>query len=1004
MSDNNLGASARFGTEVQQSIADNQRRAHSAESGQLNKCTIVVLTTLDANGRFSYMSADEQLHEKQIEGKVIDRLPNLLAHTAGVSTDPNSAAYILHPNNGVPTRIDERIKVGEGTAVIVSYTVNKAVSEMHGSLSLAMFGAVDADLFDSAAAYGIHAIAVLEENKAPDFIRALAQKVESLNTVNISSIDETEGALDEAVINFAELPGNPVTVLTGAVRTFIMQTISGEVFAAIPNNGEMNVKHNSTIAPVDLSEDFDEGDEVIDQQGSEEEQPSGTDLFGYKAETLDTDQMSEALIALNYDVSEMDEDGIRESFETEQSIWLAKGDDAEDAEDEEEDSEEEDDFDAVQYLASLLVNEELDRDGLKVLIRSQDLKVMKSDTVETLTAKLLELVEGATEQEMVELLTTFVGALQEREIECPNMLAAISDEDDSEEEDEEESDSEEEEDDSEEEEEEEDDAEEGDESSEEDEEEDDIQARIDAVTDPLDYFQFAGGSLTSEQRIAAVEAMGEKVEGLTIVQIMKAFQRIQSQVGELEIGGQDDDNEDSSDADQVRALLSQYDEGTVQHVAENLGILVDECETVDDMIEAILEGGSEDDYAAVEAIAELHGVETDLDIGSMEWEEALMLVLPAFLDQDDVESYEEGDNAADVEDEAEEEAAADSESESDNNNLKFLKSIDNTNSVGPMLSVEMDRTVVINFTLTDGSTYREIESELADIEGINYRFPHNLGKQGAAQGSMHVPAQTVIDILDRAGTTRFLADPKTFEVGPWAESLELTLAEELNNSLYAGRIAEGADPTEAGIVVGDFIDEDELAEAEELGHIDASQFEELRGDHLPISSLYNAHVRVRPVQVDNQYLALNTVVLNIAVPGFWGNLDAEKIQRLIQACVNRVINLADSVEGVKVYAAFTFESAALLNNESLFTALSAMRELDNDVQSYSAADAVNFDEAEDIIEAASALDDRDLPFTILASGLASATFENGGDLTVLVPCSSEEEVEDEEDEQEGDDE
>lgn len=1006
MSDNNLGASARFGTEVQQSIADNQRRAHSAESGQLNKCTIVVLTTLDANGRFSYMSADEQLHEKQIEGKVIDRLPNLLAHTAGVSTDPNSAAYILHPNNGVPTRIDERIKVGEGTAVIVSYTVNKAVSEMHGSLSLAMFGAVDVDLFDSAAAYGIHAIAVLEESKAPDFIRALAQKVESLNTVNISSIDETEGALDEAVINFAELPGNPVTVLTGAVRTFIMQTISGEVFAAIPNNGEMNVKHNSTIAPVDLSEDFDEGDEVIDQQGSEEEQPSGTDLFGYKAETLDTEQMSEALIALNYDVSEMSEDGIRESFETEQAIWLAKGEDeAGDAEDDEEEVDEEYDFDAVQYLASLLLAEELDRDGLKVLIRSQDLKVMKSDTVETLTAKLLELVEGATEHEMVELLTTFVTALQEREIDCPNMLAAISDEEDSEEEDEEDSDSEEEEEDSEEEDEEEDedDAEEGDdESSEEDEdEEDDIQARIDAVTDPLDYFQFAGGSLTSEQRIAAVEAMGEKVEGLTIVQIMKAFQRIQSQVGELEINGQEDDNEDPSAEDQVRALLSQYDDATVQHVAENLGILVDECETVDDMIEAILEGGSEDDYAAVEAIAELHGVETDLDIGSMEWDEALLLVLPAFLDQDNVEG--------DDEDESEEVEADDSDEveanpETANNNLKFLKSIDNTNSVGPMLSVEMDRTVVINFTLTDGSTYREIESELADIEGINYRFPHNLGKQGAAQGSMHVPAQTVIDILDRAGTTRFLADPKTFEVGPWAESLELTLAEELNNTLYVGRIAEGADPTEAGIVVGDFIDEDELAEAEELGHIDASQFDELRGDHLPISSLYNAHVRVRPVQVDNQYLALNTVVLNIAVPGFWGNLDAEKIQRLIQACVNRVINLADSVEGVKVYAAFTLESAALLNNESLFTALSAMRELDNDVQSYSAADAVNFDEAEDIIEAASALDDRDLPFTILASGLASATFENGGDLTVLVPCSSEEEVEDEEDEQEGDDE
>ncbi|WAK44477.1 hypothetical protein [Erwinia phage vB_Ea_2910A] len=1003
MSNNNLGAAATFGSETQRQIADEQRRANSSESGHINKCTIVVLTSLNAHGRFSYMSASEQLHEKQIEGKVMDRLPNLIERASGPSTDQNSAYYILHPNNGVPTRIDERIKVGEGDAVIVSYTVNKAVSEMHGSLSLALFSAGETDLADLAAEFGVHSISIVEESKAGPYIRALAAQVENLQTVNITSIDETDGAFDKAVIDYSALPANPVTVLSGAVRTFIMQTIGGEIVAAIPNNGELNVKQPTNATPVNLNEDFDAEDEVVDQnEGSEEEVAAGTDLFGYKAETLSIEQMSEALEAIGYTLDAMNEDGIRESFETEQAIWLEKsesGDDsaddsAEDEEEEEEDGEEED-FDAVQFLASVLVAEELDRAGLKVLIRTQDIPVMKKDTVETLTAKLLEVVEGATEQEMIELLNTFVGALQEHEIACPNMLAALSS-DEEDEEDEEESDEEESEED------------ESEDSEEEDEDEDEVQHQIDAVTDPLDYFQFAGGMLTAEQRAAAVTAMGEDASTMTIVQVMKAFTRIQGQANE-EVEAEE---VETSNAEQVVELLRQYDDATIQHVAESLGILVDECETADEMIEAIINGGSEDDFAAVEEIATNYGVDLSeiADEDGLSFVDALLAVLPEFLaddesadqedegESDEEAEDEEGDFVDDEEEDEEDSAEQAAESET-NDHLKFVKDVDTTNSVGPMLSVDMDQTLIINFTLTDGNTYGPIESELSDVGGFNYRYPFNLGKPGKAPGSMHLPAQSILDILERVGTTRFLANPKTFDIETWAESLEQTIKQDLDANLYAGRIEDGMDPTEAGLIVGDFIDEEEMAQAAEMGYLDEDGLDEMQGDHLPLASLYSAKSRVRPVQVDTAHVALHTTVMNVAVPGFWGD---SEVSRLVQAAVNRVISLAETVEGIKVYAGFTMESAALLNNDRLFEALTALRAMEN-VQSYSAADAANFDDAEDVIEVASALDSRDLPLAVLSGGLAAATFDNGGDLTVLVLCSPEDE-EDESAEDEGDDE
>ncbi|QYW04652.1 hypothetical protein pEaSNUABM14_00327 [Erwinia phage pEa_SNUABM_14] len=1003
MSENNQSGATRFGTEVQAGIAEAQRRANSAESGKLNKCTIIVLTSIDANQRYSYLSADEQLREELVRGKVINRLPDLLERAGGnTAADNNSAFHILHPNNGVPTSIDARIKVGEGNAVILSYTVNKAVTEMHGSLSLALFASGAEDLNDLAADFGIHAIAIVEESKAAEFIKGLEAQVEALNIVNLTSIDDSNDSLDLPVIDFAALAGNPTTVLTGAVRTFIMQSISGEVFAAIPNNGELNVKNDNVAQPADLEEDFDNNDEIVDQNGGEGE-VTGEELLGYKAENLSLDQMRSALEAINYDLSEMTEEAIREAFETEQNLYLGGGDDesseeeededATDVDSDEEEEEEDEEFDAPAYLAQALAAENFSRSDLKLLVKSQDLKVMKNDTPETLVQKLLDLVQDASSDEVFELITVFVELLDEHGVECDALRATIAEDesDEDEEEDGEDEDADEDGDDEEEE-----DEEESDEDESETESDDEPATLFSAsdVTDPLDYFQFEGGDLTHEQRAAAVQAMGSSTVGLNIVQVMKAFNQIRSQSNAIDIAA---DEADSALYDMLTALPY----ATLLSFAQEIELDVDGEESAEDLVTLLMDESTADSdtLKALAYVFETYGglgVEAD-DILLMDWHEALALVIPVYASSDEVES--------DAEEDEDEDVIADEDSS--NANLKFLKSVDVNNPVGPMLEVDMDRTLVINYTFTDGNTYRDVQDELADIGGVNYRFPFNLGKAGkanksSAPGSLIAPAEHLIAMLDRAGTTRFLADPNTFDVGVWAESLERMLNAEIANNLYAGRIEDGADPQQAGIVVGDFIDEDEQAEVADLGLLDEDELEAYTGDHLPIASLYNAQARVRPVNVDSSYVALSTVVLNVAVPGFWCDSD---VGRLVQACVNRVISLAESVEGIKVYAGFTLESAALLNNGRLYEVVGALREMDG-VQSYSAADAANFSEAEDIIEVASSIDDRDLPFTVLASGLSGATFENGGDLTVLVPCSvfDEEEDESEEDESEEDEE
>lgn len=1006
MSDNNenLGASSRFGTELQKQVTNEQRRANSAESGTVHRSTIVVLTTLNSNEKYSYMSADEQLHEKPIIGKIIDRLPALIERAAGPSADKNSAYYLLHPTNGVPTSIDERVKFGDSFAAVVSYTVNKAVSEMHGTLSLALFAAVDSsDLSDLAAEFGIHAIAIVPADNSGVFIKALTEQLEALQSVNVLSIDDTDGTLDREVIDYAALPGNPVTVVSGAVRTFITQSIGGEVIAAIPNNGEFNVKQNTiNPAPVDLEEDFDNEDEVEDQQEDGEESPaSGAELFGFKSETLTTEQMTEALEAVGYDCSEFAEDELRVSFETEQALYLSKEDAAEEESDEEESDDEEEEaeeeFDPCASLAQLLAEESFDRRALKVLVLSQELKVFKSDTEETLTAKLLENVEDATQQELFELVSTFVELLGEREIECPALTAAISsdDEDDSG-------------DDSDEEESEEEDDEE--EESEDDSEEAPV-SDLTAVTDPLDYFQFAGGELEHHHRLAAVEAMGENVEGLNIIQVMKAFNRIQQQTNAIEITGLSinadaDDAEDAGLEDQIRAILEANESGDDDDTAiEDLWTLLD-CASDDQdstMIDDIVASGTEESHAnALQSAAETYGV----DISEMSYEEGLLAFLAEFFSEGDAEeeSEEEAEEESDEEaEEADDREGYEADTAENASSLLFLKDIDKSNPIGPMLSVDMAQALIVNFTLTDGRTYTDIEAELNDVNDVNYRIPFNVGAADKAAGSMHVPAGIIVDVIQRAGTSRFLADPKTFDVGSWAESLEQTLDAEIQNSIYEGRIPDGADPQEAGVVVGDFIDEDELEEAAELG-IDPSQFDEMgTGDHLPIASLYNAHTRVRPVNDGDNYIVAHTTVLNVALPGFWGAESAEIVGRMIQAAVNRVISSIADRTDVKVYAAFTLEAAALLNNSNLFAAMSVLRDMER-VQAYSAADAAAFTETDDVIETASALDDRDLPFTVLTSGIAQATFENGGDLTVLVPCFEEEAEYEDEAEDDGDDE
>ncbi len=973
---NNLSASAKFGTDIQTQAQNDQRRKNSAESGVLNRSTVIVVTQIDAAGAYSFLNVEDQLREFPINGKTIDRLPRLIERASGKTPDTNSAYHIFSPENGVPTGIAERVKFDDNAhALIVTYTVNKAVSEMHGLLSLALFSSAGDDLLDLSAEYGIHAIFIVDAAAAGPVVSALTEQLSQMQSVNISSIDDST---DRPVISYDKLPGNPTIVVSGAVRTFIKQN-GGEVFAVIPNNGELNVKqqNNQAAGAVDLEEDFEASDEVVDDSQAEEEEPHGEELFGLRAETLTLEQMSEALEAIGYPVSEMAEEGIRETFDTEQNAYLEGESATLEGESDDSDGEEgeEEEQTAGEIIAALIDSDSLDRDAVRLLAKSQELIVYKSDTVETITARIVAWADENIEssEELEELLNIFVGLLGDKDIACAEMgsyVASLSGEESSEEEEDA-------------------DADEEEEDEEDEEEEDEEEAALDpsSITDPLDFFQFAGGDLSHEQRVAAVVAMGENVEGLNLIQVMKAFNRIKDQ-----------QIEEPSDA-QIQLLTELSDLNRVQLLCLagllELDDTVNNEMTVDQIVDVILQINAADALSRVVAQYGIGDDEAQALVGDeATYFEALLTLLPDLVAEINGEDEE-------VEDESENEPAG--------NDKKFLRSVSNESSAGPMIGVEFNQILIVNFSLTDGNTFAPIQRELADINGLNYRVPTNLGSKskGTCQGALLAPAQALLDMIETTGESRFLADPQTFDVDAWAQSLQLTLDSTMPRALYQDRIPEGADPTEVGLVVGDFgeddLDEDGMASEE----FDAEEFEESEneffGDNLPIHTLYNARTKVLPVQLDDLFVVMHTTVLNAALPGFWG-VDEEKLENMIQSIINRVEAYIAGDTKVKVYCAFTMESAALLSNSRLFQALTLLRGIDN-VQSYSASDAARFEKADDVIEVASTLDTRDLPLTVLSSEMASYTFENGGDLTVLIPCFEEElDEEDEGEEEDGDDE
>ncbi|AQT28787.1 hypothetical protein YOLOSWAG_318 [Erwinia phage vB_EamM_Yoloswag] len=993
MTDQNTNGSAKSSAEEQQRVID-QNRHNTAAASQDKTALFVVLAPTNADNEVSNVDCKGDFFARQLETKAIDRLPDMLSHVSQGLKAQHSAYDLLLPQNGVPTSIDARVQLNEQyDAKIVRYTVNVSKSALMQRLSMAIFDvAGDRNIYDVAAQYGIHAIVLSDDKQAVNVLRELESQLVASKADFNSVIDIDDDALNTVLINVNTLPANPSVLIEGVRRTFAIQNANGQLLAPSKIGEQTVVDKNN--GPVDLDEDNFESVDQDNEQSDEEEVATGRALLGYQADSLTQEQKIEALTAIDYDCSEMDEEAIDEAFLVEQEKFLDSED--EDSEEEsDEESEEAEDFDAAGEITAILEQYGDDRDQIKRLVRAAELKVLVADTAETLAAKLIAHVEDMNEEQFAEFLTDLIAAVEGKPVDVAPLNEWFDDTDSTDEEEDEESEDEDEQD--------------------EDEDEDEQQSAIDAITDPLDYFDYAGGDLTPEQRISAVEAMGHSTEGLNIIKVMKLFNRLKEEVSPETL-----DEEDEQDALQVQADLDEEEEIADESedvvkaraylaaaAADDLSIIAElvgaDATDLDEeqTIEAVLFEGDIDNLIAA---ADTYGVEADSDISY--WE-LLVAFLESYFSEDDSEEADFGQDEPQSENESilaqagvennSNPLGIEAVSGADNSgSLKFLRNAHNS-PAGTLMSVDMPQSLIINFTLTDRASFEEFNEELQDVDGLNYRFPFVRPKKAnKAQGAMYQPAASLIEIMEQTATSRFMVDTNQFDVGQFSEALNASLATSVENNLYDGLLEPGANPHEEGLKLGDFVDDEELTDDE----IAPEYWDEFQGADLPMHGIINGFVGVRPVQIEELHSVLCLGVLNVAVPGIW-ELDRNKVGELLDGAINAVKSLLAPNNNIKVHVGFTLSSASLIVDDTLMHVVNHLRDQEM-LYSYSSADCALFADNEDVLEAAASLDNSErLPLELLSTGFAGKTFENGGDLTILVPCF---EIDADEDEDEADEE
>ncbi|AXG67032.1 hypothetical protein HOU08_gp306 [Dickeya phage vB_DsoM_JA29] len=981
-----MNSSQTFGTASHTaSVTDQNLNAGSPAT----KSTVIVVLCPTVNGNQIFRAENNgNVSQTVAQGKALNRLTDLLS-MAGDNAG--------HELMSAAASIDERCKLKDSAAMILRYTVNGSVERLQKTLSEALFKVGEKAANDNttlasyASRFGVHAIAVSAESNSYAVVTAIRDQLEAFDRNESNFVVAQKASVEQInapVIDWSATSAN--VVLEGAALSFVVRSEKTRVnFLINPIKGNNVVSNDQKALSV----------------FSRENQASVT-----------MEEKVAALEALGYDLGAMPDEEIALSYDSERVDFLegagvevnssdeGETDDAEEGEEEseegeeEEEEEDEEEFSASETLAEILTNAQLDRAQLKKLVFLAGGKVFTTDTEESLTVKLLELVEEKDYSEF------FQFALDANErlggvdgfadfLHAESVLATDEDEDDEGEEGEEGED----EDDSDEDDSEDEDEDDSGEDEGEDEDDSEEDLSFNAV---VEFIELIGGDLNREviRAIARSESFGLKTyknEDAAAI-----FERVVEVLNNNEISPEDFEQL-IHDLAQIEVVADAYPEWAEYEVnptdytelfAYEGGSL-----THEQRVAALEAAGNDLEGMGMVAVLKLFEDYRRENGYGQESEEAEDETYA--LDSGEGETDDEGEEAGDEESEESEEESEEEESEDENDEAFVSESSEN--DLGTFLRVRQEQMLLVNFALTDRSTFEDLAEELRDQNGVDYRVPINMNDE--AEGSMYLPLTVASDLLSGSAALPFMSDRKTFNVEDYAEKMANTMRGQISALLYEGRLEAGQDPYTSGLVLGDFVeDEDEDLNEDELS---SEYLSELVGDHIPMASLYNAHVGVRPVVVDTESTVLNTIVLNIAMPCIWG-IGKKKVKDLVISTYNRVLAHIGETD-IKVYVGFTLNAGSLVSDENLQSVVRSVGEMASEeiaVHSFTTNDVQRIEESEDLVEAAHSVGTENLPLALLSSGIADAAFANGGDLIVILSPVGDSDDEDDSDSDEDEDE
>lgn len=493
--------------------------------------------------------------------------------------------------------------------------------------------------------------------------------------------------------------------------------------------------------------------------------------------------------------------------------------------------------------------------------------------------------------------------------------------------------------------------------------------------------------------------------------------------GDLE---EDEDEDEAKYQEAIQLAKEQgVDEVNVFHLIEELGIEVADTEKGNSLVylESLIEEHLEeyDTAAYAQAVEILKSGDFTEDqsyelanrlglVGDRPEEDFTAEELTQILTDYDVELEDELEDdvfeaSADEEDEEEYGQADDENYSLPEEPTKYLTPAGQS-ILGDMYKIDVNQVLVVNFTFTNSEGYSELDvSELADVDNVNYMFPFQVGQKRAVRGSMMLPAVRTIDMMDNMNPGQVLVcDPTAFDPDEFSERFETLMNRALAEALYEDRVPSDINPEDYDLPVGEFSDADETDA--EIAFIegfdeDLEDFNTLVQDSpsLPITQLYSGFATVRKLEIDGQCTFTNGVVLNFAVPGIWlTTLPEDKIQEMLQGAINATRTRVAGNSSCPTYCAFTYDSGLLQSNDRIFELVSSLRNLDEEGMSFNSEDVRIVEEAADAFSAIATIEDRELPLTVLMSGIAGSMYDHGGNTSVIFPLN-EEEAEDESDEE-----